>query len=93
LQAANLNITPVLIGTDELNFTPPSLPQVSSGRFINARERLGFRRTSRCVVLKKQSQKSEVICVVPLRYPLASATIWNLLYSAGISREEFLDAL
>lgn len=42
LQAANLNITPVLIGTDRLNFTPPSLPQVSSGKFIAALERLGL---------------------------------------------------
>ena len=40
LQAANLNITPVLIAADELNFTPPSLPQVSSGRFIAALERM-----------------------------------------------------
>ena len=93
LQAVNLNITPVLIGADQLNFTPPSLPQVSSGRFITALERLGFRRTSDCVVLKKQSQICEIICAVPLRYPLASTTILNLLYSAGISREEFLDAL
>lgn len=44
LQAANLNITPVLIAADELNFTPPppSLPQVSSGRFIAALERMGL---------------------------------------------------
>ena len=75
LQAANLNITPVLSGTDQLNFAPPSLPQVSSGRFITALERLGFRRTSHCVVFLKQSQSGKVICVVPLRLPLASATI------------------
>ncbi len=78
LQAANLNITPVLIGADQLNFTSPSLPQVSSSRFITALERLGFRRTSHCVVLKKQSERCEiVICAVPLRYPLVSTTILN----------------
>lgn len=93
LQAANLNITPVLIATEELNFTPPSLPQVSSGKFIATLERLGFIRTSHCVVFLKQSQSGEIICVVPLRIPLASTSILNLLYSAGISREEFLENL
>ncbi len=42
LQAANLNITPVLLGANQLNFTPPSLPQISSGRFIAALERMGL---------------------------------------------------
>lgn len=93
LQEANLNITANLLGTEGLTFTPLSLPQVSPCKIITVLERLEFRRSSHCVVLKKQSQGGEVICTVPLRYPLASATIWNLLYFAGISCQEFFDTL
>lgn len=94
LQELNVAFAPhFLVGEQIRNNSSVLLPSVSPDRFIAALERLGFTRTSQCVVLKKQSDKGEVSCAVPLRYPLASATIWNLLYSAGISRQEFLENL
>lgn len=95
LQKSNrANIIPNLVVEDKILTSPsPSLPQVSAHKVIAVLERLGFRRTSQCVVLKKQSHIGEIICVVPLRNLLASSTTWNILYSAGITLEEFLKNL
>ncbi len=95
LQKSNrANIIPNLVVEDKILTSPsPSLPQVSAHKVIAVLERLGFRRTSQCVVLKKQSDIGEFTCVIPLRSPLASSTTWNILYSAGITLQEFLENL
>jgi predicted RNase H-like HicB family nuclease/predicted RNA binding protein YcfA (HicA-like mRNA interferase family) len=95
LQKSNqANIIPNLVVEDKILTSPsPSLPQVSACKVIAVLERLGFCRTSHCVVLKKQSYIGDIICVVPLRNPLASSTTWNILYSAGITHQEFLENL
>ncbi len=96
LQESNLaaNISANFVGRTEIcNFPVPSLPQVSACKVITVLERLGYRKSSHCVVMKKQSSTGEITCVVPLRNQFASVTIWNILYSAGITHQEFLENL
>ncbi len=93
-ESKRANIYPSFVVENEiLNSLSPRLPQVSACKVIAVLQRLGFRRTSQSVVLKKQSHIGDIICVVPLRNPLASSTTWNILYSAGITLQEFLENL
>lgn len=79
--------------TEALDLIVPPLPQVSSCRMISAMERQGFRRTKHCVILEKETQIGKTICVVPLHYQLTAGTISRLLYYAGITPQEFSNAL
>lgn len=92
-ESKRANIYPSFVEDEILNSLSPSLPQVSACKVIAVLERLGFHRISQCVVLKKQSLIGEISCVIPLHSPLASGTIWNILYSAGITHQEFLENL
>ena len=93
-ESKTANIYPSFVVKNEISNSPiPSLPQISPYKIITVLERLGYRMSSHCIVLKKQSSTGENTCVVPLRNRFASATTWNILSSAGISRSEFLENL
>ena len=93
-ESKRANIYPSFVVENEiLNSLSPPLPQVSACKVIAVLQRLGFRRTNQSVVLKKQSHIGDIICVVPLRSPLTSSTTWNILYTAGITLQEFLENL
>jgi len=70
----------------------PKLPVVSGGETIKALERIGFkvaRQSGSHVVLRKSSQG----CVVPNHKELKIGTLAGILKQAGVSNDEFLDAL
>ncbi len=70
----------------------PKLPVVSGKEAIRALERLGFivtRQRGSHVVLRKGSQG----CVVPSHKEIKTGTLVGILKQAGVSNEEFLDAL
>ena len=70
----------------------PKLPVVSGGETIKALERIGFkvaRQSGSHVVLRKGSQG----CVVPNHKELKIGTLAGILKQAGVSNDEFLDAL
>ncbi len=71
---------------------PPSLPVVSGAQAIRALEKLGFtqvRQKGSHVVLRRGSAG----CVVPLHRELKVGTLGGLLKQAGVSPEEFMQAL
>lgn len=71
---------------------PPRLPRVSGEWAVRALERLGFHRARQRgshVVLRR----GERGCVIPLHKELAVGTLRSALRQAGVTREEFLDAL
>ena len=70
----------------------PELPVVSGGETIKALERIGFkvvRQSGSHVILRKGSQG----CVVPNHKELKVGTLAGILKQAGVSNNEFLDAL
>jgi predicted RNA binding protein YcfA (HicA-like mRNA interferase family) len=74
----------------------PELRRVSGQEVIRVLERLGFvqvRQRGSRVVLKKQTAKGEIGCVVPLHRELAIGTLRGILKQAGITTEEFLGKL
>ena len=74
----------------------PKLRRVSGPEAICALERLGFvqiRQRGSHVILKKQTQKGEVGCVVPLHQELAIGTLQGILKQAGVAPEEFMKSL
>ncbi len=74
----------------------PKLRRVSGAEAIRALERLGFepiRQRGSHVVLKKQTSKGAVGCVVPLHRQLAIGTLRGILRQAQITPEEFMDSL
>ena len=74
----------------------PKLRRVSGEEAIKALERLGFKRVRQRgshVVLKKQTAKGAVGCVVPLHRELAIGTLRGILRQAGVTPEEFMENL
>ena len=70
----------------------PSLPRVSGAEAIRALERLGFfvvRQRGSHVVLRRGS----VGCVVPNRRELKTGTLSGVLKQAGVTADEFNEAL
>ena len=85
---------PNFIVKNEISNSPiPALPQISPYKIITVLERLGYQKSSHCIVLTKQSSTGEITCVVPLRKHFARVTTWNILSSAGITLQEFLENL
>ena len=71
----------------------PKLRRVSGQEAIQALGRLGFepiRQRGSHVVLKKQTPKGAVGCVVPLHRELAIGTLRGILKQAGVSADEFM---
>lgn len=70
----------------------PKLPVVSGAEVVRAWERLGFmvaRQRGSHVVMRRGS----IGCVVPNHRELKIGTLVGLLKQAGISPDEFMDAL
>ena len=71
---------------------PPSLPHISGAEAIRALEKLGFavaRQKGSHVVLRRGS----IGCVVPLHRELKVGTLSGVLKQAGITADEFMQAL
>jgi len=74
----------------------PELRRVSGQDAIRALERLGFeqvRQRGSHVILKRRAAGGEVGCVVPLHRELAIGTLRGILRQAGVTPDEFLEAL
>lgn len=70
----------------------PKLPHVSGAEVQRALERLGFfkvRQSGSHVILKRESKG----CVVPMHGEVKVGTLAGVLRQAGISAEEFIQAL
>jgi predicted RNA binding protein YcfA (HicA-like mRNA interferase family) len=70
----------------------PKLPVVSGAEVVRALERLGFmvaRQRGSHIVMRRGS----IGCVVPNHRELKIGTLVGLLKQAGISPDEFIDAL
>jgi predicted RNA binding protein YcfA (HicA-like mRNA interferase family) len=74
----------------------PKLPLVSGAEAVKALRRLGFfvdrQRGSHCV-MKKITSDGERGCVIPMHKEIAMGTLRSALKMAGVSPEEFSDAL
>jgi predicted RNA binding protein YcfA (HicA-like mRNA interferase family) len=74
----------------------PKLPLVSGAEAVKALRRLGFfvdrQRGSHCV-MKKIASDGERGCVIPMHREVALGTLRSALKMAGVSPEEFSDAL
>ena len=71
----------------------PELRKVSGKEAIKALERLGFkivRQRGSHVVLKRETEKGEIGCVVPLHRELKIGTLRGILKLAKVAPEEFL---
>jgi predicted RNA binding protein YcfA (HicA-like mRNA interferase family) len=74
----------------------PKLHRVSGEEAIRALEHLGFRRVRQRgshVILKKETAKESVGCVVPLHRELAIGTLHGILQQAKVSAEDFVEKL
>ena len=74
----------------------PELRRVSGQEVIRALERLGFaqvRQRGSHVMLKRQTSKGEVGCVVPLHRELAIGTLRSILRQAQVTLDEFVKNL
>ena len=74
----------------------PKLPLVSGAKAVKALQRLGFfvdRQRGSHVVLKKITADGERGCVIPMHREVAPGTLRSALKLAGVSPEEFSDAL
>jgi len=72
----------------------PKLRRVSGEEAIRALERLGFRRLRQRgshVILKRETAKGSVGCVVPLHRELAIGTLRGILQQAKVPPEEFME--
>jgi predicted RNA binding protein YcfA (HicA-like mRNA interferase family) len=70
----------------------PSLPRVSGAQTIRALEKLGFvvtRQRGSHIVLRRGASG----CVVPNHRELKTGTLAGVLKQAGISAEQFIEAL
>ncbi len=70
----------------------PRLPRLSGAEAIRALERLGFvkvRQSGSHVVMRRESGG----CVVPLHPEVKVGTLAGVLRQAGVSIDEFIDAL
>lgn len=71
---------------------PPSLPHISGAEAIRALEKLGFtvaRQKGSHVVLRRGAAG----CVVPLHRELKIGTLSGALKQAGVTADEFMQAL
>ena len=71
---------------------PPSLPHISGAQAVRAFEKLGFtvaRQKGSHVVLRRGAAG----CVVPLHRELKIGTLSGALKQAGITADEFMQAL
>ena len=71
---------------------PPSLPHVSGAEAVHALQKIGF------VVLRQKGshvmlRRGAAGCVVPQHRELKIGTLSGLLKQAGISADEFIEAL
>jgi predicted RNA binding protein YcfA (HicA-like mRNA interferase family) len=74
----------------------PKLPLVSGAKAVKALQRLGFfvdRQRGSHVVMKKITTEGERGCVIPMHKEVALGTLRSALKLAGVSPEEFSDAL
>jgi predicted RNA binding protein YcfA (HicA-like mRNA interferase family) len=74
----------------------PKLPIVSGAKAVKALQRLGFfvdRQRGSHVVMKKITTEGERGCVIPMHKELALGTLRSALKMAGVSPEEFAEAL
>ena len=74
----------------------PDLQRVSGREAIQALEKLGFeqmRQRGSHVILKKQTPRGDVGCVVPLHRELAIGTLRGILKQAGVTPDEFMEKL
>jgi len=74
----------------------PKPPIVSGRDVVKALQRLGFfidRQRGSHVVMKKVTPHGEVGCVIPMHREVAAGTLRSALKLAGVSIEEFTDAL
>jgi predicted RNA binding protein YcfA (HicA-like mRNA interferase family) len=74
----------------------PKLPLVSGAEAVKALRRLGFlvdRQRGSHAVLKKITPEGERGCVIPMHKEVALGTLRSALKMAGVSPEEFSDAL
>ncbi|MBW4496924.1 MAG: type II toxin-antitoxin system HicA family toxin [Oscillatoria princeps RMCB-10] len=74
----------------------PRLPRISGQEAIRTLERMGFiqvRQTGSHVVLKRQTEDGEIVCVVPLRRELKVGTLSGVLKQAQVTPEEFINNL
>lgn len=63
----------------------PKLPRISSREAIRSLERLGFkqiRQTGSHIVMKKETEKGEIGCVVPVHRELKIGTLSGILKQA-----------
>ncbi len=70
----------------------PKLPRVSGAEVVRALERLGFvvaRQRGSHIVLRRGSSG----CVVPNHRELKTGTLAGVLKQAGVSAEDFMNAL
>ena len=71
---------------------PPSLPHVSGAETVRTLEKLGFsiaRQKGSHVILRRGGAG----CVVPLHRELKTGTLSGVLKQAGITADEFMQAL
>ena len=71
----------------------PKLARLSGEETIRRLEKLGFQRVRQRgshVILKKQTSKGDIGCVVPLHKELAIGTLHGILKQANLSVEEFI---
>lgn len=74
----------------------PKLPIVSGSEAVKALQRLGFfidRQRGSHVVMKKVTTNGEIGCVIPMHREVAVGTLRSALKLAGVSVEEFTNAL
>lgn len=72
------------------------LRKVSGEEALRSLQRLGFekvRQRGSHVVLKKQTEKGQVGCVVPLHRELKIGTVKGILPQAKVTSEEFMNNL
>ncbi len=74
----------------------PRVPIVSGSEAVRALQRLGFkvdRQRGSHVVMKKITPAGEIGCVIPMHREVAAGTLRSALKMAGVSIEEFTEAL
>ena len=70
----------------------PKLPRASGTEIVRALERLGFvrvRQVGSHVIMRREPKG----CVVPLHREVKVGTLAGILRQAGVSQEEFIEAL
>lgn len=71
---------------------PPSLPRISGAEAVRALQKLGFivlRQKGSHVILRRESNG----CVVPQHRELKIGTLSGVLKQAGVTADEFMQAL